>query len=145
MLFLLSSRGSVSEKKKKTNENHDAACKSSNSSDLGEVDALFSGHLKGASDWKEHTGVLIFAALLQPVLLDSFSFGWFKTSHYNKVQSCCPCFLNPKEGKWVIFSHICFFCLRKSVKANKQETKNEQLNLPIKQTSTAMIDLWSLC
>lgn len=142
MLFLLSSRGGVYQKII-TNENHDAVCKSG----LGEVDVLFSEHLKGASDWKEPTGVLIFGALLQPSImccLTPSAFVGLKHHIITKFKAVVLAFSIPRKENGFFPSHMCFFCLRKSVRANKQETKNKQLNLPTKQTSTAVTDLWSL-
>lgn len=141
MLFLLSSRGVY--QKIITNESRDAACKPG----LGEVDALFSEHLKGASDWKEPTGVLIFGALLQPSVMCCLTppaFVGLKRHIITKFKAVVLAFSIPRKENGFFSSHMCFFCLRKSVRANKQETKNKQLNPPTKQTSTAVIDLWSL-
>lgn len=129
--------------KKITNEKNDlqkitlASCKSSSQSGPGEAYAMCSDtEAAGASGWEEHTVVLTFAALPQPSIVSlpsSFSFCWFKTSHCNKVQSCSPCFLNPKEGKWVIFSQVPFFFVPEKLLKLKTKQKDEQLNPPIKQ------------
>lgn len=98
----------------------------------------------GAPGWEGHI-VLFLATLPQPVpevLSGSFSVCWFKTSRYNKGQNCCPCYLSPKEGKWVIFSLMYFFFAAEK----KHKTQNNEPLKPSSETKTSptMIHFWSL-
>lgn len=75
----------------------------------GEVDVLFSEHLKGASDWKEPTGVLIFAALLQPSImccLTPSAFVGLKHHIITKFKAVVLAFSIPRKENG-FFSAIC--------------------------------------